>query len=66
MTTQDKLQKLKRALDRLDSYPPVPSDDSAVFVDWDNCLYELVDGEEGPILTLGDLRDLVSGLCEPS
>lgn len=54
----EKMRKLKRALERLDSYG-APSDDSPVMIDEHNTLFELIDGEEGPVLTLGDLRDIV-------
>lgn len=49
------IEKLKNAIERLDSYG-APRDDSRVFVDEDNCSYELLDGEDGPNLTLADLR----------
>lgn len=56
------LAKLRACLDRLDSYG-APSDASSVFIDEENCTFELLEGEEeeDKQLTLGDLR-LV--LCE--
>lgn len=54
-------EKIRKALERLDYYG-APPDDSPIYVDSraDGTSYELLDGEEGPQLTLADLRLLVA------
>jgi hypothetical protein len=53
------IAKLRACLERMDSFG-APSDDCPVYVDSNNCLFELVPDEEGaPQFKLGDLRDLV-------
>lgn len=55
------IEKIKAAVERLDYYG-APPNDSPVFVEGsgEGCLYELLDGEEGDRITLGDLRDLIT------
>ncbi len=51
------LKKMANAIERLDSYE-ILEPDSRVYIDA-GPLYELLDGEEEPNLTLGDLRAMV-------
>lgn len=52
-------KRLANALNLQDEYEVLP-DDAIIEVISGNVSYELYDGEEGPRLTLGDLRDLVN------
>lgn len=53
------LRPFVRALARLDEYG-APPDDCPLFVDWNNCSYELLNGEEGERLTMRHLRQLAA------
>lgn len=70
MSMEEDIKKMRAALkpfaaayDRLRSYDESePPDDAPLMAEHDHCSFELLDGEEGPAVTVGDLRNVRDAL----